>query len=170
MIDNNPYLEAYQVQQKLLSGLSKVEHLEIVYFLRYRKATLEEIETNLAFGEGKLKSYLDALIESGLVVKKIISDKYVYALINNDLPKMLDVLRSVISHTDISVKVLGLLSGDMDNMVPVHVDPVCKSRISLRTSEAFQLYSGKKYYFCSQQCRSLFRKRPERYLMKRIEI
>jgi YHS domain-containing protein len=43
-------------------------------------------------------------------------------------------------------------------------DPVCGMRIDERESEFRTQFAGKKYFFCSEECRKEFEERPEEYL------
>lgn len=46
------------------------------------------------------------------------------------------------------------------------VDPVCKMSVDKKTAAATFEYQGKTYYFCSQACKNLFEKNPDKYLKK----
>jgi YHS domain-containing protein len=43
-------------------------------------------------------------------------------------------------------------------------DPVCGMRVDERESEFRTQFAGKKYFFCSEECRKEFEDRPEEYL------
>jgi YHS domain-containing protein len=43
-------------------------------------------------------------------------------------------------------------------------DPVCGMGIDEKTSEFQAMFAGKKYFFCSEECRSEFEERPEDYM------
>ena len=43
-------------------------------------------------------------------------------------------------------------------------DPVCGMRVDEGESEFRTLFAGKKYFFCSEECRKEFEDRPEEYL------
>jgi YHS domain-containing protein len=43
-------------------------------------------------------------------------------------------------------------------------DPVCGMRVDERESEFRTQFAGKKYFFCSEECRKEFEERPEEYL------
>jgi YHS domain-containing protein len=43
-------------------------------------------------------------------------------------------------------------------------DPVCGMQIDTKNPVARFIYQGKEYYFCSDQCKKLFIKQPEKYL------
>ncbi|HPX60950.1 MAG TPA: YHS domain-containing protein [Deltaproteobacteria bacterium] len=45
--------------------------------------------------------------------------------------------------------------------VPVFQDPVCGVYLSEAESQ-IEIFSGKRYYFCSARCRDEFRKRTEK--------
>jgi YHS domain-containing protein len=43
-------------------------------------------------------------------------------------------------------------------------DPVCGMRIDEKTSEFQTQFAGKKYFFCSEDCRKEFEDQPDEYL------
>jgi len=43
-------------------------------------------------------------------------------------------------------------------------DPVCGMRIDEKTSEYQTQFAGKKYFFCSEDCRKEFEDQPDEYL------
>jgi P-type Cu+ transporter len=43
-------------------------------------------------------------------------------------------------------------------------DPVCEMTIDERESEFQTQFAGKKYFFCSEECRKEFEDRPDEYL------
>jgi YHS domain-containing protein len=43
-------------------------------------------------------------------------------------------------------------------------DPVCGAILNEQESEFRTLFAGKKYFFCSEECRKEFEDRPEEYL------
>ncbi len=45
-------------------------------------------------------------------------------------------------------------------------DPVCGMTIDEKTARFNSEYKGKRYYFCSLECKTSFDKNPERYLIR----
>lgn len=43
-------------------------------------------------------------------------------------------------------------------------DPVCKMEIDKDEAAAETTYRGNKYYFCSEECKESFDKRPEQFI------
>jgi YHS domain-containing protein len=43
-------------------------------------------------------------------------------------------------------------------------DPVCETQLDERDAEFQTQFAGKKYFFCSEECRREFEDRPEEYL------
>lgn len=43
-------------------------------------------------------------------------------------------------------------------------DPVCKMEINRDDAEASSEYNGQTYYFCSEECKESFDKRPDKYV------
>lgn len=43
-------------------------------------------------------------------------------------------------------------------------DPVCGKMVSLAEHSVFCSYKGREYHFCSSDCRSVFEKKPDKYL------
>jgi YHS domain-containing protein len=43
-------------------------------------------------------------------------------------------------------------------------DPVCGKMIKREESTVFFSYKGREYHFCSSGCRSVFEKKPDKYL------
>jgi len=46
----------------------------------------------------------------------------------------------------------------------VAVDPICKMKVDIETSDLFSDFEGKRYYFCAQYCKDTFEENPENYL------
>jgi P-type Cu+ transporter len=44
------------------------------------------------------------------------------------------------------------------------MDPVCGTRINERSTEFQTQFAGKKYFFCSEECRKEFEADPEEFL------
>ena len=42
-------------------------------------------------------------------------------------------------------------------------DPVCKMDIDEKEAEFSSQYAGRRYYFCSEECKDSFEGQPERY-------
>jgi YHS domain-containing protein len=43
------------------------------------------------------------------------------------------------------------------------IDPVCKMDIDETEAEFHSTYGGRKYHFCSEECKETFDSQPERY-------
>ena len=43
-------------------------------------------------------------------------------------------------------------------------DPVCGTRVDEMESEFHTQFAGKKYFFCSEECRKEFENQPDEYL------
>jgi YHS domain-containing protein len=44
------------------------------------------------------------------------------------------------------------------------IDPVCGMKVDEKNAEAEITFAGKKYYFCSDECRRKFEQHPENYI------
>jgi len=55
------------------------------------------------------------------------------------------------------VPVPAYLEGD------VAIDPICKMKVDIATSDLYSDYKGKRYYFCNQNCKETFEANPEEY-------
>lgn len=51
----------------------------------------------------------------------------------------------------------------MNESVNTVKDPVCGMVIDPRHAVASFLYKGKQYHFCSQMCKAMFEREPEKY-------
>ncbi|MFX1562668.1 MAG: heavy metal translocating P-type ATPase, partial [Promethearchaeota archaeon] len=45
----------------------------------------------------------------------------------------------------------------------IAIDPLCKMEVEISTSKLHSDYKGKRYYFCSSHCKSMFDKNPAKY-------
>ena len=43
-------------------------------------------------------------------------------------------------------------------------DPVCGMMVNLQNAAASIQYKGTRFYFCSQMCKSMFEREPEKYV------
>jgi YHS domain-containing protein len=48
-------------------------------------------------------------------------------------------------------------------MVDLKKDPVCSMAVDKNKAEYTSQYGGKTYYFCSQDCKQQFERRPEKF-------
>ena len=48
---------------------------------------------------------------------------------------------------------------------PVSVDLVCGMKVNANQPPARWVYQGKEYHFCSEVCRHLFQREPEKYIL-----
>ena len=62
--------------------------------------------------------------------------------------------------TDVACIQGGEISNQEDVMTQ---DPVCKMDVDERTAEFSAQYAGRKYYFCSEECKDDFEEHPEQY-------
>ncbi|MBN2538211.1 YHS domain-containing protein, partial [candidate division WOR-3 bacterium] len=51
----------------------------------------------------------------------------------------------------------------------VHVDPVCKMKVTEGKEAGTTDYQGTRYYFCNANCKTRFDKEPERFLKDKDE-
>jgi Cu+-exporting ATPase len=49
------------------------------------------------------------------------------------------------------------------NMMDMKKDPVCSMEVDKDKSEFTSQYGGKTYYFCSEDCKQQFERRPEQF-------
>ncbi len=49
------------------------------------------------------------------------------------------------------------------------IDPVCEMKVDPQTPPFKMLYHGKTYYFCSEICKRLFDREPEKYIKLDVE-
>ena len=47
--------------------------------------------------------------------------------------------------------------------VVMTIDPICKMKVDEKKAKFKSEYQGKKYYFCSAQCKREFDKNPKKY-------
>jgi YHS domain-containing protein len=47
---------------------------------------------------------------------------------------------------------------------PFEIDPVCKMKVDPQQPPYKAVYQGKTYYFCSEACKLLFERIPEKYI------
>ncbi len=45
-------------------------------------------------------------------------------------------------------------------------DPICKMKVDKDKTKYSSEYKGKKYYFCSENCKKSFNEEPERYVIQ----
>lgn len=48
-------------------------------------------------------------------------------------------------------------------------DPVCGMDVTYENAQARSEYNGQTYYFCSMDCKEVFDREPERYVMNEEE-
>lgn len=54
-------------------------------------------------------------------------------------------------------------------MTQTFKDPVCGMTVNPQSAAFTVYYKGQVYYFCSQMCKTLFEREPEKYLIKEEE-
>ena len=58
-------------------------------------------------------------------------------------------------------------AGRENIMAKTHVDPVCNMEVDEQSAAGQSQYQGENYYFCSQDCKEKFDRKPEQYATHR---
>lgn len=162
------YYEVFQLHAKLLKALSNSKRLEIIQLLREQELSVAGIQEMLDLPQGNLSQHLQILRKSEVVKTRRNGKQIYYSIAHKNFVKASDLFREILieRHKD---EVSDVVFKRMADLVPLTQDPVCKMRVSPKTSAFAYNQDNEEFYFCGSGCYEKFKKNPRKFV-KEVKI
>lgn len=157
------YYELFSLHAKLLKALANPKRLEIIQLIREKALSVAEISEMLDLPQGNLSQHLQVLRAAGVVKTKRKGKQIYYSIAHENFIKASDLFREVLIERDKN-KISDVAFKKMMDLVPLTSDPICKMRVSPKTSSFAIKHNGSEYYFCGSGCFEKFKKNPDKYM------
>jgi len=158
------YQKIFELHAELLKALSHPRRLEIVQLLRDQELCVSDIYEMLDLPQANISQHLIILRQAGVVKTKKDGKHILYSLASKKILKASDLLREFLVESNQDDEIAGYLALDMQKLLPLVHDPVCKMRLSPKTASYSADHQHNKYYFCASGCLKKFTERPEKYV------
>jgi DNA-binding transcriptional ArsR family regulator/YHS domain-containing protein len=158
------YTQLFELQADYLKALAQPRRLEIVNLLREQELNVTQIYQMLDLPQANVSQHLMVLKESKILDLRKTGKHIYYRLSSSKISQMVDILREVLIDQYADSDLADELTYQMNDLVPVTHDPVCKMRVSPKTAAFTHLHGTTRYYFCASGCLKQFEKQPERYV------
>lgn len=158
------YTKVFGSHAKLLKSLSHPRRLEILHLLRDQELSVTDIYTMLDLPQANISQHLMILRASGVLETRKTGKQIYYKVAHQNFIKASDLIREVLIERAHAPKPPAELTLNMSQLVPITHDPVCKMRLSPKTSAYTHKHQGQNYCFCASGCLKAFKKNPDYYL------
>jgi YHS domain-containing protein/DNA-binding transcriptional ArsR family regulator len=152
---------------QVLQAMAHPKRLEIINLLRDKELSVSAIQDMLALKQAYLSQHLMVLRKAGVLKTTKKGKEVLYQLKYPQLTQASDAIREILIEQSKTKSEREVVSLDINQLVPLHIDPVCKMRIPTKTAGATYSYQGINYYFCATGCLKKFKLNPEIYASNR---
>ena len=163
------YNKLFKLQEKLFKAFAHHRRLEIINLLRNQELDVTQIHTMLALPQANISQHLHILKESNIVTTVKKGRTVSYTITEQTYTQVVDMIRELVvkNNQDLDSAARGQLETQLQQLVPLTLDVVCKMRLSPKTAGFMHTHKGKKFYFCASRCLELFKRKPETYVKSR---
>lgn len=151
------YYKLFQLHAELLKALSNSKRLEIIQLLRDQELPVSEIQEMLDLPQGNLSQHLQVLRASGVVETRREGKQIFYKISHQNFIKASDLFREVLIERS-KGEISEIADLNMMDLMPLATDPICKMRLSPKTSAFAYAKNGQDFYFCGSGCFEKFKK------------
>ncbi len=156
--------EMFEINAKLHKALSNPKRLEIINLLRDKELAVNQIREMLYLPQGNLSQHLMVLRHEGIVKTRKDGKEIYYTISDLNFIKVCDLIRSVLLQRYKGSVLCEYLASDINELVPLVLDPVCGMRLSPKTASFSKSIGKNKYYFCASGCMHKFTQNPKKYV------
>jgi len=158
------YEQLFSLQAKTLKALAHSRRLEIVQLLKDQELPVTDIHLMLDLPQANVSQHLLILKNAG-ILKTRKSGKQIYYQISSPVfLKALNYFREFLINKYKHTELADEFTLQMNQLIPITHDPVCKMRVSPKTAGFALNHQGNKYYFCASGCLKLFKQSPSKYV------
>ncbi|MEN8253027.1 MAG: metalloregulator ArsR/SmtB family transcription factor [Patescibacteria group bacterium] len=158
------YKQVFHLHADALRALAHPKRLEIIRLLRSKFLSVSEIYHMLDLPQANVSQHLMLLRDAGIVETNRDGKKVFYRVAHKNIIKACDLIREFLINKYQGTELADEFAKDMQELLPLVHDPVCKMRISPKTASFAHKYNKNMYYFCASGCLKVFKKDPEQYL------
>lgn len=155
------YQTLFQQQEATFKTLANQKRLEIVQLLTNGELPVLAMSDMLGISQTNVSQHLAILRRSGIVTTRRDGHEVYYRLKDQRIAEACRLVRAfLLEHHHVENDVL---EGEMDDLYPLVIDPVCGMRLSpTEVADRAELDSGR-YYFCARGCKQQFVESPNKY-------
>lgn len=157
------YEQLFKLQEKTLKALAHSRRLEIVTLLQDHELPVTDIHEMLDLPQANVSQHLMVLKEAGILVTRKEGKQVFYKVSAPVFFNALSCLRDFLIEKYKDTNLADEFTLQMNELVPVTHDPVCKMRLSPKTASFAYKHKGDEYYFCASGCLKMFKQNPEKY-------
>lgn len=158
------YIQTFTQHAEFLKALAHPRRLEIVHLLRDQELPVGDIHTMLDLPQANISQHLMILRKAHVVISRKVGAHVYYSLSDMRIIKASDLLREILISQSSSAALNGSEDLNMNELVPLTHDPVCKMRVSPKTASFSKKHKNTIYYFCASGCLKVFIESPKKYV------
>ena len=160
------YEQLFKLQAKTLKALAHSRRLEIVQLLQGQELPVTDIHEMLDLPQANVSQHLMVLKEAGILVARKKGKQIFYKVSAPVFFNALGCLREFLVEKYKDTDLADEFTLQMNELVPVTHDPVCKMRVSPKTASFAHKHKGQEYYFCASGCLKIFKEHPKKYVQQ----
>jgi len=158
------YAHLFQTHAKVLKAMAHSKRLEIIHLIRDQELCVGEIFSMLDLPQANVSQHLMILRQAKIVQTRKVGKQVMYRLAHANIFQANDLIRQFLAQKTSGAKQAENFTKDIDQLMPVFVDPVCQMKISPITAGFYYQYKRKTFYFCASGCLREFKKAPKKYV------
>lgn len=157
------YIQLFELQAELLKALAHPRRLEIIGLLRDQQLCVSQIYEMLDLPQANISQHLMILRDAKVVTAQRDGKQIVYKIADAKIWRAVDLLRETLISQYQDSELAQQLSLSMKELTPLSHDPVCRMRLSPKTTNFKSDFNGTQYYFCASGCYKKFSQNPAKY-------
>lgn len=150
------YQQIFELHSNILKALSHPKRLEIVHLLRDQSISVGEIQSMLDLPQANLSQHLQVLRENKIVTSTKKGKQIYYSVSHPNFVKACDLIREVLLENHQDSKICKELEGNLSDLLPIGIDPVCGMKLTPKTAAFIKNINGTTHYFCASGCLDKF--------------
>lgn len=158
------YHQIFELQAKTLKALAHSRRLEIVQLLQDQELPVTDIHEMLDLPQANVSQHLMVLKDAGILKTRKAGKQVYYKVASPVFFNAINCLREFLIETYKDTDLADEFTLQMNELVPVTHDPVCKMRVSPKTASYAHKHDGIDYYFCASGCLKMFKKNPKKFI------
>lgn len=146
------YKQVFKLHSEFLKAISHPKRLEIIHLLRDNALNVTSMQYMLDIPQANLSQHLQVLrkIKAVTHIKK--GKQIYYQISDQKIIIASNLFREVLINQQSNQNLKDVLSDNLEDIVPLHVDPICGMKLS-KTTAAFSLKTEcETLFFCAVGC------------------
>jgi len=158
------YSHLFKAHAQILKAMAHPRRLEIIHLIRNQELFVSEIFAMLDLPQANVSQHLMILRQTGIVVAHKAGKQVKYGLAHPNILVASNQIRQFLLGQTKNQSLKKYLAQDIENLMPVFTDPVCKMHLSHKTAAFVFKYQDHDYYFCASGCLKRFKQKPQNYV------